>query len=269
MKPIRKTAFMQLKHCAKQFEYFYFKDPAYDEFQGEVTDPTTPQGKGSLFHDAAEHLFDKITIEDMITLEREDLIKYIREKLPDIVQINPWLDYFAEFEARRFCFGLDAYGKEKVKDVFFPVAREKYCKLEEDPNPARTGHVDRIDWLPNENSLCIVENKTGRYYNLDKPWILTSLRSETGWYATILNKTKEFDKPIEWWACINPMMQQYHVEKFHTMSNRSVEKQWQSLLKLIKDGGPFARNVTPLCGHCRYANDCLYNFGEGDFSIDG
>ena len=269
MKPIRKTAFMNMKNCAKQFEYFYFKDPDYEAFQEPVTDPTTPQGKGSLFHDAAEVLFDNLVIDDMLGLERVDLVKYIRERLPDITQINPWLDYFAEFEARRFCFGLDAYGKEKIKEVFFPVAREKYCKLEETGKPARTGHVDRIDWLPQEKSLCIVEYKTGKYYNLDKPRILTNLRSETGWYATILKATHAYDKPIDWWACINPMLQQYHVEKFHTMSLRSVEKQWLSLLKTIKNKGPFPRNISPLCGHCKYVSDCLYNYGEGDFSIDG
>jgi hypothetical protein len=269
MKPIRKTAFMMLKNCAKQFEYFYFKDPGYEAFQEPVTDPTSPQGKGSLFHDAAEKLFEQCTISDMVKLERPALIKYLRERLPRISQIDPWLDYFAEFEARRFCFGLDAYGEDKIAEVFIPVDVEKYCKLKAEGKPARTGHVDRIDWLPQEESLCIVEYKTGRYYNLEKPRILTSLRSETGWYATILNTIKAYDKPINWWACINPMLQQYHVEKFHTMSLKAVEKQWQGLLKLIKNKGPFPRNISPLCGHCKYSNECLYNYGAGDFSIDG
>ena len=49
MKSVRKTAFMMLKHCAKQFEYFYFKDPDYDHFNEPVTDPKSPQGKGTLF----------------------------------------------------------------------------------------------------------------------------------------------------------------------------------------------------------------------------
>jgi len=267
-KAIRKTAFMMLKNCAKQFEYFYFKDPDYDHFNEPVTDPKSPQGKGTLFHNAAEEMFPQCDVKDMISLERADLVKYLRQRLPDIPQINPWFDYFADFEARRFCFGLDAYGKEGIEKVFIPVALEKYCKLESETEPARTGHVDRIDWLPNEESLCIVEYKTGKYYNLEKPYILTNLRAECGWYATILNKIKAYDKPIAWWACINPMMQQYHVEKFHIMSVRSLEKQWQGLLKLIDNKGPFERNLSPLCGHCKYVSECLYNYGEGDFQID-
>ena len=43
----------------------------------------------------------------------------------------------------------------------------------------------------------------------------------------------------------------------------------EKLLKLIKNQGPFERNISPLCGHCKYVSDCLYNYGEGDFRIDG
>ena len=146
MKAIRKTAFMMLKNCAKQFEYFYFKDPDYDHFQEPILDPSTPQGKGSLFHNAAEDLFPQCKIEEMIPLSREELVKYIRVKLPDIPRINPWFDYFADFEARRFCFGLDAYGEEGIEKVFMPVAREKYCKLESKTEPDRTGHVDTVSY---------------------------------------------------------------------------------------------------------------------------
>ncbi len=264
---IRKTAFMMFKHCEKQFEYFFFRDPDYNAYMEPEVDLRSPTGKGTAFHNACDELFPKFDIEDMKKLDSEvDLVKYIRDKLPDLERINEWFDYFAEFEARRFLMAKDAYA-DRLELVYRPVATELYVNLPgEYP---RTGHVDRLDYLPAEDALCVVEYKTGRSYDMSKDRTLTSLRAETGWYAIILEKLKLYDKPITHWACINPMLKQYHVERFHAMSLKSVEKQYQKLVSKIKKQGPFERNLSPLCGWCKYSNDCLYNFGEGDFDLNG
>ena len=266
-KKIRKTAFMMFKHCEKQFEYFFFRDPDYDAYVQPVVDDRSPTGKGHIFHVGCDDFFPKIDLEEMRRLDSEqDLIKYIRTRLPDNERIDDWFDYFAEFEARRFIMAKTAYEKELDK-VYMPVATELYVNLPgEYP---RTGHVDRLDYLPAEKALCVVEYKTGRSYDLSKDRTLTSLRAETGWYAIILNKLKMYDLPVTHWACINPMLKQYHVERFHSMSLKAVENQYNKLVKKIKAKGPFEKNLSPLCGWCKYSNDCLYSFGEGDFDLNG
>ena len=266
-KKIRKTAFMMFKHCAKQFEYFFFRDPDYDAYVEAEPDELSPTGKGTIFHVGCDEFFGKLDLDEMKRLDSEaDVVIYMKSKLPKTERLDDWFQYFAELEAKRFMMCIDAY-PDNWKKVFMPVATELYVNLPgEYP---RTGHVDRLDWLPAEKALCVVEYKTGRSYDLSKDRTLTGLRAECGWYALILQKLKTYDLPVIYWACINPMKKQYHVERFHAMSLKSVEKQYQKLITAIKNKGPFDRTLSPLCGWCKYSSDCLFNgYGEGEFGKD-
>jgi len=259
LKPVRKTAFMDLQNCPRKFEYFYFKDPAYWDYgaKGEKVNEAEALVKGNLFHDNAETFFKKMDLTHAIDLNDDRIKHYFRTLLPTGTTIDSWFDYFADFEAKRFISEKNEIGDQVLTD-YKPFLTEQEMKWD-DGNIVRTGHIDRLDLFKAENAYCVVEYKTGKSYDMNKKFPLSKMRLETAWYAAMINNNKEMKYPAHYWACINPTLGQVTVEKFHSLTLASLERKVAKMYEAMKNGGPFPRNLSILCNWCKYRKDCLFN----------
>ena len=263
-KPIRKSAFMTFKKCPKKFYFSYFVHS--DEYwnYNEKNNNNEAAAKGDIFHAEVDNFFEAINPEMAYDLGNDDtLFKYFRDKFSysetyetQKTDMDRWLDWFSETEQKRFNFFKTNYTKAEVIAWFPPKGTEVKVFMNDEID--RTGHIDRVDYLPKEKAYCIVEYKTGKSYNVETPWSLTALRAETAFYAIICNEMKLFDKPVLYWALYNPQIKQYHVEKFPAATMRAVNNTYRDLVQRIKESGEFDRHISPLCLYCEYRFECFH-----------
>ncbi len=268
-KPIRKSAFMTYKKCPKKFWFSYFIHS--DEYwnYNEKNNNNEAAAKGDIFHAEVDDFFSKIDYDLLYELEGEQKIfKYLRDKFSysesyatSPSEMDQWFDWFATMETRRSQFFKNNYTKIEFLDWYPPKGSEIKVTMEDEID--RTGHIDRVDYLPKEKAYCIVEYKTGKSYDVTKPWSLTALRAETAFYAIICNEMKLFDKPVHYWALYNPNIKQFSVEKFPAATIRSVNNTYKGLVQKIKEAGDFDRNISPLCMYCDYRKECFHGL-EGE-----
>ncbi len=259
-RPIRKTAFMTWKKCKRKFQYFYFaEDEEYFSY-GKLSD-SKPLRMGTLFHDACEGFFKRI---DLKTAgEVVDIQGYFRGFLPQDTEVpNKWYDYFAQVEADR----LIEYTAKNWLEHYMPTFIEKKLHLSDTID--RTGHVDRIDYLPDKEAYCIVEYKTGKSYDPTRSRNRTDLRAEIGFYQQILNLTEDVKAPVLYWKLINPTLQIVFEEKIPSQTLRAVQKTYRDIVTAVENDGPFPREISLLCLWCPYLNNCLYSKEEKIFQWD-
>jgi len=238
--PIRKTAFMMFKHCEKQFEYFYNDKVAYTEYKQSSENPALR--RGTLFHNGCEDFFTKVKG----LPSKADMTNSFRTCLPTITDkkdllVNDWFDYFAKIEAQR----LTEISKESFDyaHLFYPIETEMYVSMKDTID--RNGHIDRIDNMK-DGTLCIVEYKTGKSYDMNKTWAITKMNAEIGYYVQILNKVKYFkDKEIKYWKVINPTLQITWINKISPVSLRGVETTYAKMVNKIQSKGEFVKKHNP------------------------
>lgn len=263
-KPIRKSAFMTYKKCPKKFWFSYFVHP--DEYwnYNEKNNNNVAAAKGDIYHAELDEFFDKIDYNLIYELNNDDkLFTYFRNKFSfsDHYEENPsdidqWFDWTCRMEVNRSNFFKKRYSKTEFLQWYAPKACEIKVTMTDEID--RTGHIDRVDYLPKEQSYCIVEYKTGKNYDVTKPWSLTALRAETAFYAIICNEMKIFDKPVHYWALYNPKIQQFSIEKFPAATMRAVNNTYKGLIQKIKEAGDFERKMSPLCMYCEYRRECFH-----------
>lgn len=263
-KAIRKSAFMTYKKCPKKFWFSYFVHQDDYWNYNEKNNNNTAAAMGDIFHAECDGFFESIDYEIAYELDSHDrLTKYFRDKFsysetyeeePSVM--DTWFDWFCKTEATRLFFFKTNYTKSEYLAWYKPEACELQMTMTDEIN--RTGHVDRIDYLPAEKAYCIVEYKTGKNYDVHKPWSLTSLRAETAFYAIICNEMKLLDHPVLYWALYNPKIQQFSIEKFPAATMRAVNNTYKGLVQKIKESGEFNRKISPLCMWCEYRKECFH-----------
>lgn len=255
---------MTFKQCPKQFEYFYNSDD-YDSYNEDGSGRTSPQlVRGSYFHNVADKFFDTFDVEYCKELNSKHLAEYMDSKIPDTNDdlINEWLSYFIEYEQWRF----ENLKQENKLEYYIPLAREVKVSCEDTID--RTGHFDRIDIIgPGEAQ--IVEYKTGKSYNMEKPDRVTKMNAEIGFYATILRANKMFPEyNINSWKVINPTLRKVWVNKISKITLTSVDKAYARLCEMILQKEDFERNISDLCLYCPYVQDCHKNIRLGIDKIE-
>jgi hypothetical protein len=260
---------MTYKKCPKKFWFSYFVHADDYWNYNEKNNNNTAAAMGDIFHAEADELFIKMDFELLYELEdKNKVFKYMRDKFSysetyetEPSMMDQWFDWFAEAETNRAEFFKKNYTKLEFLDWYPPKATELKMTMDDEIN--RTGHVDRVDYLPREKSYCIVEYKTGNGYDPSKPWSLTALRAETAFYAIIANEMKLFDKPVHYWSLYNPKKKIFFIEKFPAATIRSVNNTYKGLVQKIKEAGDFDRKISPLCMWCEYRNECFHGL-EGE-----
>lgn len=233
---------MQYKNCERNFWYFYNDDERYDGYGEGSSNPALQRGTD--FHNAADKFFEGI---------HDFTPEGFRAALPFGDNLHYYYDWFANVEWNR-------YQALKVKDYFKPLACELIVEGE-----LTKGHIDRIDQISN-TELQIVEYKTGKSYDMSKSWAPTKMNAEIGFYARLLEEGKHYpDLKIKSWKVINPTLQKQWVNKISPITLRAVDNSILEIVKKITAEGTFRdkletlfpRTITPLCGWCPYALDCL------------
>ena len=251
-KPIRKTAFMQFKNCAKQFNYFYNGDE-YGKYNEQGTSPAFI--RGTAFHKGCFEFFTKIYEGiDLKDIHEDDIEGFFRSCLPltndDLV--NSWFDFFADYEAKRF----KNLKENNQLQYFLPLDREIEITMP-DVIP-RTGHVDRIDVIPGTKDLEINEYKTGKSYEMEKPDRATKMNAEIGFYVSILQGINKYPNyNIKRWRVINPTLKKVWTNDISKITLTSVEKAYKRLVEMIMTKEEFERNISELCQYCPYMEDCF------------
>lgn len=268
-KPIRKSAFMNYKKCPKKFWFSYFVHPEeywnYNEKAGE----NEAAAKGDIFHAEVDDFFTRIDFELVYELtDQAKVFEYFRNNFSysetydtKKTDMDNWFDWFCEIEVKRLLFFKNNYNKSEFLEYYPPKHTEWKVSMKDDID--RTGHIDRIDYLPKEKSYAVVEYKTGKSYDPSKPTNLSSMRAECGFYAIILNEMKLLDHPVQHWILYNPRLKIYYVEKFPAATMRAVNNTFKGLVQKVKEAGDFARNITPLCMWCDYRRECFHGI-EGE-----
>ena len=250
---IRKSAYVTYRKCKKKFEYYY-NDPDYWDYGNKDKGTTSEaQQKGLDFHTACEHFFREFEGR-VIT---KNMPKTFRNPFSvDNGDLFDWFNFFLEEETKRW---IDLEEDNKV-GYWFPVANEIEIRSEDVRD--RTGHVDRVDIMPDDN-LCIVEYKTGRSYDMDNPYALTDMNQEIGFYVSILRKANVFpDKKITKWKVINPTLKKIWINSITPISLRTVDSTLKEINNKLDNDGEFPRNEGVLCLYCPYASECLYGDDE-------
>lgn len=233
---------MQYKNCQRNFWYFYNDDERYDGYGEGSSNPALQRGTD--FHNAADNFFDGI---------REYSARGFRDALPFGDNLHYYYDWFAKIEWQR-------YEALKDKELFKPLA----CELIVEGKLTK-GHVDRIDKI-SDTELQIVEYKTGKSYDMSKSWAPTKMNAEIGFYARLIEEGNYYpDLKIKSWKVINPTLEKQWINKISPISLRAVDKSVLEMVEKIVAKGTFRekletlfpRSITPLCGWCPYALDCL------------
>lgn len=249
---IRKSAFMLYRKCQKRFHYFY-NDPNYFDYNTEEEDQPVLLRRGTQFHKACDRFFDNLVGKELTA----DLHEEFRSYLPTGTDIDEWFDWFAEIERERY---KELYGSGQV-GAFMPIARELEILAKDTRD--RTGHVDRIDIMPNTAELCVIEYKTGHSYDMEKQDAVTEMNAEIGFYVQILQMSNIFPKNrITHWKVINPLLKKVWLNKIHPVSLRGVDDKLREINKKLDTNGDFERNPSPLCDSCPYIDDCLFSNKE-------
>ena len=252
-RPIRKSAFITYKHCKKKFEFLYYGDHYFD--YGEDNQDNDALRRGNLFHKGCETFFKNIEGK----IYNPELVNHFRLNMPTITDprdliVNEWFDWFAEQEMERY---KELCLKDKL-GAWYPVAMELEILMEDKID--RTGHVDRIDVIPDNKDLCVVEYKTGKSYDMDKSYAFTAMNAEIGFYIQILNAAKVFpDNKITHWKVINPTLQKTWYNKISPISLKGVDATYEEIVNKINKGGKWEKNPGVLCLSCPYLNDCLFD----------
>ena len=263
-KPIRKSAFMTYKKCPKKFWFSYFvhSDDYWNYNEKNNSNPAA--AAGDIYHAELDELFTKIDYELLYELEDDKKkFTYFRNKFSysenyetEKTDMDKMFDWTCEMEVNRSNFFKKQYTKTEYLKWYPPKACELKVSMTDEID--RTGHIDRVDYLPAEKAYCIVEYKTGKNYDVNKPWSLTSLRAETAFYAIICNEMELLDKPVLYWALYNPKIRQFNVEKFPAATMRAVNNTYKGLIQKIKESGEFPRKMSPLCMWCEYRPECFH-----------
>jgi len=233
---------MNFKQCPAKFE-FYYNDEGYWNYGTSDDKSNMDTWRGNEFHDFAETFFDKIK-----GLEPEEWTKQFEPHEDEIVQ--KYIDWFVSTEIERYN---DLKSLDKL-DFFNPLANELKITMEDEID--RTGHVDRIDLMPN-GDICIVEYKAGKSYDMTNIDRVTSMNSEIGWYVNILNAIEHYpDKKITHWKVINPRLEKIWMNKISPISLKTVEKIYADMVNRIKKGLKFEKKTGTLCYYCPYLQKC-------------
>lgn len=263
-KDIRKSAFMTFKHCPKKFWFSYSVHPeTYWEYKSKGGQ-NEAAAKGDIFHSEVDDFFAKLDYEQMYEIGNEQTLNEVFRKKFSFsdsydeckTDLDDWFDYFSELETKRFMYFKNNYTKIEFLQYYPPKETEFNVTMTDDIN--RTGHVDRIDYLPHEKSYCVVEYKTGKSANPTKASSLTSLRAETAFYAIILNEMKLLPAPTYYWAVVNPRLRTFYIEKFPAATMRAVNNAYKGLVQKIKESGEFKRKIGPLCMYCPFRRECFH-----------
>lgn len=257
IKDIRKSAFVTYRHCNKKFEFNY-DDPNYWGYGNDGTNKDVRIQRGLDFHEACDNFFEqyrglKLTYDfpkkfrNPFSVDQEILYKYF--------------EWFMIEESKRY---LDLFEEDKA-GYWMPLACELEVKHKKEGCPiGKTGHIDRIDILP-DDTIQIVEYKAGKSYDMDNKYAITDMNQEIGFYATILNDTDAFNgKKIKTWKVINPFHQRIWVNKISPVTLRAVDQTFNTMVDKILNKGTYDRNEGVLCNYCPYVTECLY----GDDLID-
>jgi len=250
-KAIRKTAFMLYKKCPKRFQYFYNDEEAYNGYKGFGESPALI--RGTAFHDGCEHFFDNVIVGDLKDLPEEKIEKIFIEYLPNTNDdiVNNWFKYFAKAEASRF----ELLRVEGNLKWYMPLAKELQVKMPDVID--RSGHIDRIDQI-SDTEACIVEYKTGAWYNMEQPNKVTDMNAEIGFYVTILNSIKVLrDLKITKWRVINPTLQKVWENTISKISLTTVNKNYTDLVERIINKGEFEKVIDDHCLNCPYVGPCV------------
>jgi len=244
---------MQFKKCQQAFWFFYTQPDEIYYQTGDASTISMPLAIGQLFHNGAQILFEKLDC-DNPNLSVED----IRSCMPNIaeeefVKVNEWYDWLAKIEHERYL--------STDKGLFKPFAQEYQVDHADTIN--WVGHIDRID--DKGDHYQIVEYKTGVSYDPSKPYSLTAIRAELGFYAISLGDT--LGKPVKSWKLINPTLQVVYEEDFKPITLRAVRATYNKIVDLIRTNGPFKKNIDMLCQWCDFATECLYE-EQIDFQKD-
>jgi len=263
-RPIRKSAFVSYIKCQKKFEYLY-SDPNYFNYgldEGELDDALR---RGNMFHSGCDKFFSDLEGK----IKSESITQLFRTYLPTVDDIrdaeivNNWFDWFAETEKQRY-IELDEANKI---GYFLPIAKELEIKLPDTID--RTGHVDRVDMMPDTKELCIVEYKTGKSYDMDNSYSFTDMNKEIGFYVQILNATNVFPNyKITHWKVVNPTLKKIWINKISPISLRGVEVLYKEITDKVITKGKFNRNLTPLCKYCPYVTPCMEEYYQQEAKDD-
>ena len=253
LRPIRKSAFITYKQCQKKFEFMYYGEHYFD--YGEEDQDNHALRRGNLFHNGCEKFFKNIQNK----IHTAELPNHFREYLPIIKDdrdliVNEWFDWFAEQEKIRY----DELTLAEKCGEWMPIATELQIKMEDTID--RTGHVDRLDIIPGTKNICVVEYKTGKSYDMDKPYVFTAMNAEIGFYVQVLRAAKVFpNNPITHWKVINPTLKKIWFNKISPISLKGVETTYGEITEKVINKGKFKKNPSVLCLTCPYLDDCLFD----------
>ena len=259
---------MDFKKCPKKF-FFSYNDDAYFNYNNK--DATSRALiDGQTFHNECDAFFPKLDMDTLVGLNLEGRKIYMRSLLPKTADyttrpsyMDKWFDFFVQVEANRYGYynSVDGLKSFKPKAVEWEITQPGSVDF--------TGHVDRIDYLPEEKSYCVVEYKTGMSYALSKSWVKSQIAAECGFYARIINNEQLLDKPITHYALINPTSKDYHVRPLSSQTMKAVDRVLTDMTKRIKQNGPWERKMSLLCDWCKYREPCFNGgiLGETGFKI--
>ncbi len=249
---------MLFKKCPKQFEYFY-NDPKYDEYAQDNLNQSPALIRGSYFHNkVADPFFDNIDVEQIYDFNSKHIGEYFSYAVPETNDdlMQEWISYFLEYEQWRFEKIRDLTNSiDDLKKYFIPIAKEESITAPDIID--KTGHFDRIDYIPGTEDLEVVEYKTGKWYDMEQPNKVTGMNAEIGFYVTILQASNRFpNNNITHWKVINPTLRKVWRNKISKVTLTSVNRVYKQLCAMIIQKDEFQRNISDMCLRCPYLTPC-------------
>ena len=268
-KGLRKSGYTTWKSCPKKFFFSYNSDEYWN--YNKMDTKSEALVKGQTFHNAADDFFTKIDMDTLLGLDDNGLKTYMRTCLPKSsdyesrkTEMDQWFDYLVQVEYNRYNY----YREQKALDKYKPKAVEWAIEKERE-HLNISGHVDRVDYLPEEKSYCVVEYKTGKSYGLNKSWTKSNIAQECGFYAIILNEAHLLDKPVTHYCLINPTTKDYLINKLSPITIKAIKRHLDTIEQSLLNGGPWDRKMSMLCGWCPYRDPCFNGgiLGQDKFNI--
>ena len=240
--PLSKSGIHMYRQCPKRFEYMVIQDLGLDE-----TNLPEAMVIGTIFHDAAEKLYDQIDMEAVLSGAVSIVDEYCK--------YMPYEEHYRNFidmEQTRF----DAIGGVgKVTRDFFPLHRELYM---EDKELMFYGTLDRIDRIDGE--YAVIDYKVSKYPKYSGQ--LSKYRLELAGYAHLAEVTGIVDKPVKyigvWFMKTGNMM-------FEELKPRS-RKALHDNIRKVREGVQarmLDRKPGWGCDYCPYVKKCNMDHEKG------
>jgi hypothetical protein len=237
---VRKSAFMQWKHCPKQYEWVWE--------DGNGGDRSVEGTYGTMFHSGAEQFFKEVNQKALRKCTNKiDAYNSFSDFQIDHPVVHPWFENFKWFEAIRWEELANNHDVDTAMMYWLPVMME--LEIVETKSVGMTMHIDRVNRME-PHVLMNVEYKTS------KSWYVSSLRLECAFYNLGINMSEVFTDPTLYYAVLNPQLNRSFMERITDRLVRRLLKDLTLCKESIRDR-EFAYKPSFLCRWCGRLQKCL------------